>query len=385
MIGWGTTYQLPILLGGLLGHDLGLAPEIIFGGLTIMLVTSALLAPRFGKLVDRLGPRSFLCAGSLAAAIGLATLSYGAGLATYVFAWILFGFALATTLGAAAQVALARVAGPQARRAISALLVFTAVNPFIFYPLTTYLSGAIGWRTMCLLYASAHLFICLPLHYLVGSLPAADAAAGAADGGDDEERDGTLPHDQRRGALTLLVIAFAGGSFILWGMSPHLVNMFGALGVPNASAVFFASLIGPWQIAGRLVNFGFAARLSPLALAIFAAALAPPALAALIFAGQHAIFAIVGIGMYGVSVGLGTVARSAIPLNLFGRSSLGATLGRITRPVNIVCAAAPIAFASLIARIGPGFSLMIGVTAGAIALAAFVMLQLRTRTPIYTG
>ena len=39
MTGWGTTYHLPIILGGPLSRDLGLPIEIIFGGIgTLMIV-----------------------------------------------------------------------------------------------------------------------------------------------------------------------------------------------------------------------------------------------------------------------------------------------------------------------------------------------------------
>jgi predicted MFS family arabinose efflux permease len=377
MLGWGTTYHLPVLLGDRFGADLRLPPEIIFGGLTIMLVTSALVAPRIGRLVDAHGPRWFLCAGSLFAAAGLVALANAGGLWSYALAWVLFGMALATMLGNAGFVALARIAGPQARRAISTQLLFSAVNSFFFYPLTTALAGQFGWRTMCLIYAAAHLLVGLPLQLLIGAMRPAPVT-GVEPNHVDEDAHGILPPGDRRAPLALVIIAFAANGFIGWGVSPHLVNLLGALGAPAALAVFLASLHGPSQIAGRFLDFGFGARLSPLTLGMIAASLAPVALVGMIFAGQSTIVAVTAIAIYGASTGLSTVTRAAIPLNLFGRLTYGATLGRITLPMHIACAIAPIFFASLIARAGPGPSLIVAALICMVTVVALAALDRRT-------
>jgi hypothetical protein len=46
MTGWGTTYYLPAVLVGPIEADLRLSREIIFGGVTIMLLVGAVVAPR---------------------------------------------------------------------------------------------------------------------------------------------------------------------------------------------------------------------------------------------------------------------------------------------------------------------------------------------------
>ncbi|MET0607122.1 MAG: MFS transporter [Beijerinckiaceae bacterium] len=378
MLGWGTTYHLPILLSDRFGADLNLPPEMVFGGLTVMLASSALVAPRIGRMVDAHGPRWFLIAGSFFAAAGLLTLGNAQGLAGYVCAWVLFGLAMATMLGNAAMVALARVAGPQARRAISTLLLFTAANSFVAYPITTALSGQFGWRTMCLVYAAAHLIVGLPLQLMIGSVKPAPLAP-SHEGHHDEDAYGILRQEDRRPALALLIVAFAANGFIGWGVSPHLVNLLGALGTPVALAVFLASLHGPAQIAGRFMDYGFGARLTPLALGMIAATLAPIALVGMIFAGQSAIIAFAAIGLYGVSTGLSTITRASIPLNLFGRLTYGATLGRITLPMHIACAIGPIFFASMIARAGPTATLIVAAAIAMIFVVAILVLDRRMR------
>jgi hypothetical protein len=230
---------------------------------------------------------------------------------------------------------------------------------------------------MCLIYAGAHLLVGLPLHLLIGALPAYARVDPAALVHEDEH--GALPAEARRPALALIMIAFAGSGFIGWGVAPNLVNMLAAAGAPAASAIFLASLHGPAQIAGRLLDYGFGSRLSPLALGLISAALAPLSLVALIFVGESAAIAVAAIGLYGMSTGLNTVTRASIPLNLFGRTTYGATLGRIALPMNIACAAAPIFFAALMTRAGPAVSLAAGAAVGAIVVLAFLALARRAR------
>lgn len=381
MLGWGTTYHLPIVLGRTLSADLKLPLEVIFGGLSIMLLISAFMSPRVGVLIDRLGPGRFLIAGSLFASVGLTSLAFAQGVGLYYFAWTLFGFCLAAMLGNAALVALARVAGAQSRRAITTMLLFTAANPFVFYPITGYLSETLGWRTMCLIYAGAHFAIGLPLHLLIASLKPAVATEADLEPS-AQERFGALPQQHRRGAMLLILVAFAGHGLIGWGLSPHMINVLTGLGVPAASAIFLASLHGPSQIAGRLVDYGTGGQLPPIRMGIVASILAPIGLLTLIYSADAMALAVVGIGIYGMSAGLNTIVRATAPLHLFGREAYGATLGRIALPMNIACAIAPILFAALISRVGPANSLVVGAGIGLVVLAAMITLGQRTRAAL---
>ena len=65
IVGWGTTYLMPSVLGRDLQRDLGLSPELVFAGITVMFAVSAVCAPRVGKVVDRIGARGLMAAGSV--------------------------------------------------------------------------------------------------------------------------------------------------------------------------------------------------------------------------------------------------------------------------------------------------------------------------------
>ena len=58
IVGWGTTFLMPSVLGRHIEHDLGLPSEVVYGGITVMFGVGALFAPWVGRLIDRTGARS---------------------------------------------------------------------------------------------------------------------------------------------------------------------------------------------------------------------------------------------------------------------------------------------------------------------------------------
>ena len=84
IVGWGTTYLMPSVLGRELERDLGLTPELVFAGITVMFALSAVCSPRIGRIVDRLGARSLMATGSLVYALSLVGLASAQGPVSYM-------------------------------------------------------------------------------------------------------------------------------------------------------------------------------------------------------------------------------------------------------------------------------------------------------------
>ncbi len=178
MIGWGTTFWLPAVMVGPLTRDLGIAPEAVFGGITVMLLVGAAAAPRFGRIIDRSGSRWPMACGSLVFAAALAVLSQATGLAGYVAAWMLIGLGTPLALTQAAAAAMSQLAGPRARQGIGLLMLLGGFSSSIFWPLSAFLDAQIGWRAMCLVFAALHVLVCVPIH-LVALRPRAPGTATA--------------------------------------------------------------------------------------------------------------------------------------------------------------------------------------------------------------
>lgn len=49
LIGWGANYWAPSVLAAYLVRDLGLSIQLVFGGITVLLVIGAAVAPALGR------------------------------------------------------------------------------------------------------------------------------------------------------------------------------------------------------------------------------------------------------------------------------------------------------------------------------------------------
>ena len=369
IIGWGTTFLMPSVLGRPIEHDLGLPSEVIYGGITVMFGVGALFSPWVGKSMDRLGARSLMAAGSLLYALSLAALAASQGLVSYLLCWAAMGVASTLALNTPASIALAQVAGARARQAIAVLAIVGGFASTVFWPICGVLEPLIGWRGTLLVFAGLHLLVCLPVHLLM--LPGRPVATGAAAA---PTTAATLSAAESRRAFWLLALAFSCGAFIFTGFIVHAIGVLRGLGYDAATALLLGSLIGPAQVAVRAVELTFGHRYSIMTSALFAAAVLPLGLGLAWLAGGNFAVALVCIMAYGVANGLKAVLRATLPLALFGRAQFGTVMGRLALPQGIVSAAAPPVLAAVMANFGAEGVLATCCVVASIAFAATVAL-----------
>ena len=149
----------------------------------------------------------------------------------------------------------------------------------------------------------------------------------------------TYPSGERatpnRHAAVLLATTFAIAWFVSTAMAAHLPRLLQACGVGLAAAVAIGALVGPAQVAGRLLEFGVLRRLHPLLSARLAALAHPVGALALLLAGAPLapLFAV----LHGAGNGILTIAKGTLPLALFGPAGYGARQGLLMVPSR-VCA-----------------------------------------------
>ena len=173
-------------------------------------------------------------------------------------------------------------------------------------------------------------------------------------------------------AAVLLAVAFAATWFISTAMAAHLPRLLQASGVTLAVAVGIGALIGPAQVAGRLLEFGWLRRIHPMLSARLAALLHPlGALALGVFGGPAAaVFAV----LHGAGNGILTIAKGTLPLVLFGPAGYGHRQGWLMVPARIAQALAPWLFGLLLDRWGAQ-SLWISASIGLLAFASLWLLR----------
>lgn len=370
IVGWGTTFLMPSVLGRHFERDLALPSEVVYGGITVMFGVGALFAPRVGRLLDRTGARSVMAIGSVVYALSLAALSFSQGLVSYLLCWAAMGIASTLALNTPASIALAQIAGSRARQAIAILAIIGGFASTVFWPLSEALEAFLSWRGVLLVYAAIHLLVCAPVHLLV--LPGRPKVGTQAAAGTTTTA--AMPSDRANRLFILLAVAFSCGAFIFTGFIVHAIGVLRGLGHDPASALLLASLIGPAQVAVRVVELVFGHRYAISTSTLFAAAVLPLGLGLAFLAGGNFAVALLCLVAYGIANGLKAVLRATLPLALFGRAQFGTYLGRLALPQGIVSAAAPPVLAAVMANYGAEGVLAVNFVIATIALVATVLL-----------
>jgi len=365
-LAWGSSYYLPAVLATPIARDLGVAPATVFAAFSAALLVSAALGPHAGRAIDRWGGRFVLAGTNLVFAAGLAALSLAQGPWSLFLAWAVLGVGMGSGLYEAAFAALVRLYGTGSRGAITGITLIAGFASTVGWPLSALLESHFGWRGACLGWAALHLVVGIPLNLSLPRAGPPPVAAATAAGSAPASRQAT----QR--AAVLLAVAFAATWFISTAMAAHLPRLLQASGVTLAVAVGIGALIGPAQVAGRLLEFGWLRRIHPMLSARLAALLHPlGALALGVFgAPAAAAFAV----LHGAGNGILTIAKGTLPLVLFGPAGYGHRQGWLMVPARIAQALAPWLFGLLLDRWGAQ-SLWISASIGLLAFASLWLLR----------
>lgn len=329
-LAWASSYYLPAILAAPMARDLGLPVPTVFAAFSLALVVSAFLGPHAGRAIDRWGGRPVLVATSVVFALGLALLGAARTPFMLFLAWAVLGVGMGSGLYEAGFAALVRLYGASSRGAITGITLVAGFASTVGWPLSAWLEAQLGWRGACYAWAALHLLLGLPLNACLPKAPPAAPNPPPADAP-------AAPPPLR--AMVLLSFVFAATWFISTAMAAHLPRLLVASGTTLAAAVAVGALIGPAQVAARLLEFGLLRRVHPLLSARLAAALHPLGVAVLALFGPSAA-AVFGI-LHGAGNGILTIAKGTLPLVLFGPQGYGQRQGLLMMPARIAQALAP--------------------------------------------
>jgi MFS family permease len=345
IISWGSLFYAIGVLGTSMRNELGLSELFLFGTFSAALVVSGTLAPVMGRLIDQRGGRFVLSLGSVLAALSMGTLAAAPNATVMVIGWLIGGAAMAACLYDPAFATLAQHTGPRYRRAVTALTLFGGFASTVFWPLSHLLLEAWGWRTTFGIYAAMHVLLCLPIHQLFvpkhSHVTKPDVAVSEA------PSDVSPGHADPR--LKWLTVSFAAATFIFGVIAVHLISLLTTAGLTAAQAVTISMLVGPMQVAGRIIEMGFSGRVKAVTVGVVSFGLMMLALVALISVEGFGIAAIVFVVAYGCGNGVLTIVKGTAPVELWGRVGLGGLLGHLSRYGLYAKAVAPAAFSAMLA------------------------------------
>jgi MFS family permease len=363
ILAWGSTFYLLGVLANPITRDTGWPYDRVIGGVSVGLLVAGIVSPRVGRAIGRHGGRRVLAIGSLCLAGGLLLLGWAPNFALYVGAWILIGAGMGAGLYDAAFSTLGAIYRKEARGAITWVTLFGGFASTVCWPLSALLVAQFGWRGACFAYAAIQLCVSLPLLWF--SLPRQAAAASIV-------TESGAPADVRLTpaelpVFALLSIVITLGSVILAVVGVHLLPLLQARGLEAAAAVALGTLVGPSQVGARVLEMLGGRYYHPVWTMMFSTVLVAIG-ATLLYAGWTSYA--LAIVLYGAGNGIGTVARGALPLALFGAARYPVLMGRLALPLLVAMAVSPLVGAIVLQRGGPDLTLALlaGVAAANVLL-----------------
>jgi MFS family permease len=360
-LAWASSYYLPAILAAPMAEEFGIPSSWVFAGFSAAMLLSAVLGPAAGRAIDLRGGRDVLTLSNLVFAVGLLLLALAQGTAMMAVGWLVIGVGMSMGLYDAAFATLAGLYGRAARSPITGITLIAGFASTVGWPLSALMEDAFGWRGACLGWAALHLALGLPLNrLLVPPAPPPEKQQAAA-----EAEAAPAP----RFAMPILAFVFAATWTVAGAMAAHLPAMLQAAGATTALAIAAAALIGPSQVAARVLEYALVRRIQPITTARLATLGHPLGAAVLLAVGGVAapVFAV----LHGMGNGVMTIVKGTLPLAVFGPAGYGARQGLLTAPSRFLQALAPFAFGVLLERAGVEVALT--VTSG-LTFAAFVAL-----------
>ncbi|MCX7325151.1 MAG: MFS transporter [Hyphomicrobiales bacterium] len=379
MLGWGTTFYLPSILDRPIGRDLGVGREVIYGGISVMLLVAAAIAPRCGKWIDSDGARNPMMIGKILLALGLVGIGLSTGPLTYLAAWVFIGLGMPMSLSIGALASVTQSFPERGRHGLRALMLFGGLSNGVIWPVTGWLEAEIGWRAVCFVYAGVQALLCLPLAHALIRKP--DRAA-ALEKNIAPVVQGLLEASQRSKGFWLLVVAAGISGLVSWGLPLYFVAMFRQAGMDLSMAIFLASFTAYFTFVARLTDFVLAGHVSGMRM-VAGASLFPPVVFGMMLwafgdtdsSAAQIIMIAAAMALYGVATGLIATSRATLPFELFGPGGYAATLGKLSRWLNLMFAASPLLFAVLYDGLGKVMTLWIAMIAAIVAAIAYWQLD----------
>jgi predicted MFS family arabinose efflux permease len=373
---WGTLFYGFPLIAEAMRSDLGWSKPTLYGAATVGMLLAGLAAYPVGAAIDRGHGRSLMAGASVVAGILLAAWSQVQSLTMFYLVLAALGCMQAATLYEPAFAVIARRVGPlNARKGITALTLWGGFASTVFIPAIQFVIEWYGWCGALLAMAAVNVVVCGGLYFLAID-PSRDAAIRGVDpqGKSPPTGRSTVAAAMRKPAYWGLLIAWVSYAAAFASLTYHFFPLLLERGLDSAGAVIVLAVIGPAQVAGRILVRVFApdapVRMLGSMIVVIGFAFAPP---------QVAIIAAVA-AFYGAANGIITIVRGMAVPEMISREGYGAVNGSLVGPMNIMTALAPLA-AALIWQASGGYgAVLVAIFAGSLTLCVgFWFAAWRTR------
>lgn len=365
---WGSLYYSFPLIATAMEADLGWSKTTLYGAATGGAMLSALLAIPVGKAIDRGKGRQVMAVASVIAGLLLVLWSLTDHIAIFYIAAAGVGALQAATLYEPAFAIIARRTGPLgARGGITALTLWGGFASTVFVPVVQLLLDNFGWRGALEALGAVNILVCASVYFMVIN-PALDAPRPVPLA--EHPRRSHLGQALRNPVFWWLAISFTAYAASFSALLLHFYPMMLERGFSQYAVVAAMTLIGPAQVAGRVVVMSFGRGASgrrigsvvvlgfPLSMAIFA------------WAPAEFTFVAAAAVIYGAANGILTIVRGIVIPEMVSREAYGAINGALATPMTVARAVAPLGAAALWTATGSYATTMVCVVALSLVMVA---------------
>ncbi len=370
------------------GTEFGASRMDMMWGLTAGSLTTVLISPFAGSLMDRRSARTLFAVGAAALALAMVVIALSRNVWQFVLAYGLPMAVGATLLGQIGTNTLVSRWFTQHRgRALGITALGTSLGGLLMPLIVQSLVDTYGWRSACLWLAAIALVVLLPPIWLIVRNRPSDIGLHP-DGGsaDDHARAaaagaGSTQLPDLLTSIAFWRIALAVGALmatftvILANLVPYAIGH----GVAARQAAFLISTVSVAGISGKLIFSIFADRIDLKWALLGALALIALSLALLVRFHEQWIM-LTAAAMIGLASGAFLPAWGALLARLYGPFIFGRVMGRM-QPIAIIMVmlAMPLS-GHLFDRTG-SYAATFLMMAGVAAVAFFILLPLRMEAP----
>ncbi|MGE0502363.1 MAG: MFS transporter [Rhizobiaceae bacterium] len=366
---WGSLFYSFPLVAQAMGPELGWSKPEIYGAATLGLALAGLAAYPVGAAIDRGHGRAVMTLGSFAAGLLLIAWSQVTEIAVFYVIFAAIGCLHAATLYEPAFAVIARhVGAADARRGITALTLWGGFASTVFIPLIQVLVDGLGWRGALIVLGAINIVVCAGLQWLV--IDSARAGVPQVHAPEAFHATGRQVVGQalRKPVFWMLMLALVAYSAAFSALTFHLYPLLLEKGLDAPGVVAVMAVIGPAQVAGRIVVWLFAPRAPVRAVGSAVVLVFPLAVAAIWLAPPDMLLLATVAIAYGAANGIMTIVRGLAVPEMVSRDAYGAVNGALLGPMHLAQALAPLAAAWLWAQGGGYAPVLVAIFVGAVVL-----------------
>lgn len=367
---WGSLYYSFPLIGEAMRLDLGWSKPQIYGAATLGMALAGVAAYPVGAAIDRGRGRYVMSLAAVAAGILLLAWSQVSNIVFFYMIMAGIGCLQAATLYEPAFAVVARRVGAnEARRGITALTLWGGFASTVFIPLIQVLIDAYGWRGALMALGAINIVICGGL-YCFAIDPAKDRRIPPREAHEAPPLAGrkAVSWAIRRPVFWALMLAFVSYAAAFSTLTFHLYPLLLERGLDAAGVVAVMAVIGPAQVAGRILIWVFAPRAPVRSIGSMIVVVFPLAVVGFAWAPPEVFVIAVIAAFYGAANGMITIVRGLAVPEMVSGEAYGSINGVLVAPMNLMQAASPLGAAWLWSLTGGYDAVLIAVGIGALAL-----------------